>query len=174
VASAVSAALVLAGPGTAAGAERITRGDAQAAFQAFWTAGFTIEARTPTTAPGFGLVHYTLLNSFHEDTRICTLNWHGYHIGWGVEGTLQDAVADRALLDITFEIDGQLVESGVTAIKRSIALGSVYAWNYGSLIEPGSLSIGAHTLTTNFYYDGTFDSLTVTFYVDSVGTGACL
>ena len=42
-----------------------------------------------------------------------------------------------------------------------------------ALIEPGSLALGAHTLTTNVYYDGTFESVTGTFIVDAEGTGAC-
>ena len=52
--------------------------------------------------------------------------------------------------------------------------GLIFAWTYGELIEPGSLDIGAHTLTTNFYYDGTFESVTGSFIVDAEGTGACL
>ena len=154
--------------------ERITRGDAQAAFEGFWTAGFIVE--TKTTAPGFGLVHYTLLNSFHEDTRICTTNWHAYALGYGVEGTHQDAVAEMALLEIDFEIDGVPVPSATTAIKANTFYGDplIYTWNDGALIEPGSLSIGAHQLTTIIYYDGTVEELTVTFYVDAEGTGACL
>ena len=159
--------------GHAGAVERITRGDAQAAFQAYWTAGFTIE-KTPTTAPGFALVHYTLLNSFHEDTRICTTNWHAYALGWGVQGTRQDAAADQLLLVLTFAIDGVPMPSAKTAIKRSIAFGNVYAWNEGALLAPGSLSVGAHQLTTTIYYDGTVEALTVTFYVDAEGTGACL
>ncbi len=172
VALLASAGLMGTAPGAGA-VERITRGDAQAAFQAYWTAGFTIE-KTPTTAPGFALVHYTLLNSFHENTRICTTNWHAYALGWGVQGTRQDAAADQRLLVLTFAIDGVPMPSAKTAIKRSIAFGNVYAWNEGALLAPGSLSVGAHQLTTTINYDGTVEALTVTFYVDAEGTGACL
>ena len=154
--------------------ERITRGDAQAAFEGFWTAGFIVE--TKTTAPGFGLVHYTLLNSFHEDTRICTTNWHAYALGYGVEGTHQDAVAEMALLEIDFEIDGVPVPSATTAIKANTFYGDplIYTWNDGGPDRVRKPSIGAHQLTTIIYYDGTVEELTVTFYVDAEGTGACL
>jgi hypothetical protein len=172
VAMLASAGLVGTAPGAGA-FERITRGDAQASFQAFWTAGFTIQ-NTPTTAPGFALTHYTLLNSFHEDTRICTTNWHAYALGWGVGGTRQDAAADQRLLVITFAIDGVSMPSEKTAIQRSIFYENVYAWNEGALLAPGSLSVGAHQLTTTIYYDGAVEALTVTFYVDAEGTGACL
>jgi hypothetical protein len=172
---ALLAAVGLVGSAPNAGAfERITRGDAQSAFEGFWTAGFIVE--TKTAAPGFYSMHDTLLNSFHEDTRICTTNWHAYALGWGVEGTHQDAVAEMALLEIDFEIDGVPVPSDTTAIKANTFYGDplIYAWSDGALIEPGSHSIGAHTLTTIIYYDGTVEELTVTFYVDAEGTGACL
>ncbi len=121
IAMLISLGVLTAASSPAAGAERITRGDAQAAFQAFWTAGFTIEARTDTTAPGFAVMHYTLLNPVHKDVHICTTNWHAYASGWGSLGTYAEAVADMSLVDISFAIDGAPVASNTTAIKRFIA-----------------------------------------------------
>jgi len=170
----LSLGMVAAASTPAVAGERISRGDAQAVLESFWTT-YTIESQTPTTAPGFANAHYINLNSFHDGVHVCTLDWHTYGIGWAWEGTLQDAMADKALLDIEFLIDGELVESDVTAIKRVLTeFGLIFAWTYGDLIEPGSLEIGTHTLTTNFYYDGTFESVTGSFIVDAEGTGACL
>ena len=170
----LSLGMVAAVSTPAAAGERISRGDAQAVLESFWIT-FTIESQTPTTAPGFGNGHFINLNSFHEGVHVCTLDWHTYGVGFAWEGTLQEAKADKALLDVEFLIDGELVESDVTAIKRVLTeFGLFFVWTYGALIEPGSLALGAHTLTTNFYYDGTFESVTGTFIVDAEGTGACL
>ena len=168
--------LVAVSSGPAVGAERITRGDAQAALQAYWNAGFTIDAKGNTAAPPVGPDrHYTILSYFHEDTRICTTNWHAFGLGSFVEGTVKDAVADMSLLDLSFAIDGVPVESKISAIKRVTAFGGViFAWTQGGLIEPGSLSIGAHQFTTYYDYAGTLEVLTVTFFVDAEGTGSCL
>ena len=144
----IVSSLVAIGKDAAGNTDRITRGEAQAAFEAFWTAGFTIENKAPVTPPAFADVHYIMLNINHEDVHYCTLDWFAYGIGWGWVGTNQEAAADRDAVQVNFQIDGLTVDYGITAAKRVIAFGDVWGWSYGALVPPGSLSIGAHTLTT--------------------------
>jgi hypothetical protein len=172
----VSGLLAIA-PGAAANTDRITRGEAQAAFEAFWTAGFTIADKAPSTPPAFADVHYILLNITHEDVHYCTLDWFAYGIGLFWVGSYQEAAADRDAVQVNFEIDGLTVDYGITAAKRVITFGEVWGWVYGALVPPGSLSIGEHTLTTTVVDPLVpADSFTgtVTFFIDADGTGACL
>jgi hypothetical protein len=169
--------LVTIAPPAAGDTDRISRGEAQAALDAFWTAGFTIANRTQTPPPAFQDVHYILLNVTHEDVHYCTLDWFAYGIGWAWAGSYQEAAADRAAVQVSHEIDGRTVDYKVTAAKRVIAFGEVWGWVYGALVPPGSLPIGAHTLTTTVIdplSPGDSFTATVTFYIDAQGTGACL
>jgi hypothetical protein len=170
--------LLASAPGAAASTHRITRGEAQAAFEAFWTAGFTIDNKAPSTTPAFADVHYILFNITHEDSpHYCTLDWFAYGIGWAWVGSQQEAAADRDAVQVSHEIDGRLVDYKVTAAKRVITFGDVWGWIYGALVPPGSLPIGEHTLTTTVVDPLVpADSFTgtVTFFIDADGTGACL
>jgi hypothetical protein len=173
----VVAGLVTMAPGAAGTTDRISRGEAQAAFEAFWTAGFTVPDRTQTPPPAFDRVSYIVLNIFHEDVHYCTLDWFAYGIGWFWDGSYQDAAADRAVVQVSHEIDGVTVDYKVTAAKRVITFGEVWGWAYGALVPPGSLAIGAHTLTTTVVdplFPADSFTATVTFFIDAEGTGACV
>lgn len=174
----LSIGLVALGIGPAASSDRFTRGDAQAAMRAGIPGGHTIQTMTPTTAPDLGNYPAIWLFSLAEDLRVCTQDWRVLMFGWFVLGTHDQAVAERNLLDVSFAIDGLPVDSQATAIQRLAhpnfpITDPLWGWLYGSLIPPGSLSVGAHQLDTFLIFDGE-GSLTVTFFVDAAGTGSCL
>lgn len=107
----------------------------------------------------------------------CTLDWFAYGPGWARVGSNREAAADRDAAQVSFEIDGLTVDYKITAAKRAIAFGEVSGWSYGALVAPGSLAIGAHTFTTTVVdppVPGDSFTATVTFYVDTEVTGACL
>ena len=169
--------LVAIAPAAAGNTDRITRGEAQAAFEAFWTAGFTIENTAPVTPPAFADVHYIMLNVNHENVHYCTLDWFAYGIGGGWGGSYQEAAADRDAVQVDFDIDGLAVNFGISAAKRVIAFGEVWGWSYGSLVPPGSMSIGAHILTTTVVdplLPADSFTATVRFFIDAEATGVCI
>jgi hypothetical protein len=74
-------------------------------------------------------------------------------------------------------LDGATLSTQETPIVRRVVsfIGDVdYGFAVGSILSPEDLGVGEHTLTSVFTFpDGFSESITITFFVDPSGSGAC-
>jgi hypothetical protein len=163
-AGAVVLLVALGGSPASANSPGRTQGDAKAAFEAQLTAGFTIgfrEQGVPNGGPAGGLV----VGSTRETVRIypnadfsyCASGWHVIYLSWwdavGYYENLGGLVAYLASVDIQYNWDGVPLVEQRTAIKRlnnfpNPEFADAFAFNTGTFMPPGSLTVGEHTLTT--------------------------
>jgi hypothetical protein len=91
----------------------------------------------------------------------------------------QDFVDATSTDVITMSLDGNHLPTKRTAIKpvnnpQEFGFEKAYVFQQGTVLSPSDLSVGAHSLdTTVVFPEGTFD-LHITFFIDALGTGACL
>ena len=145
-------ALAIAAPAMAAGPRpQITRGEVIAAFQARTTGGFVngLAGRT-TSAPARGL-RDGRISSFRS-AAYCSSDWHYLGVTYLGSGGRAAATAYLRQTGAHFEIDGSAVAVTMrTAIKRFVdGVRGDWGISFGSLVAPGSLTPGWHTLTTEF------------------------
>lgn len=175
------------GPAEASSA-RVTRGDAEAVFQAFGYAGFLHRVRA-----GVGPQDTGVVNGAPSDSELQTairpfsgLVWDGRHyceLDWHVILTadFEPGLSYREAKEIidqigkTYFLDGNQLATTQTAIKRVFVPsgGEGYYANFGIVMPPDALAVGSHTLV--MVETGPFAGTDqITFFIDPEGTGACL
>jgi hypothetical protein len=91
---------------------------------------------------------------FFFDAEYCASGWHvlNYNVGdtadfFGSRGALFDYLNS---VDITYELDGVMLATKRTAIKRMPAslVDDFYWVGVGTLVAPGTLTVGSHELHT--------------------------
>ena len=181
------AVALLAGSPAGANSPRVTRGDAQAIFQAFPNGGWAVLLHSPTTqgAPADVNIRGQIRPLPIADGRhFCAEDWHvillALVFGGDASFTRQDAVAIANTLTVSFTLDGAPLPTTRTAIKPFLAaeefgLETAYAFQQGRIMAPTDLSVGSHQLVVTILEPGfPPDTGGITFFIDTAGTGACL
>jgi hypothetical protein len=171
------------------GSGRITRGDAQAVFEAFGGGGrsvlqhSTVAQGAPADLHGSHGAIRPFAGSPWDGAHFCEQDWHVILIA-DIEGgdhsfKRQDAERIMQGLEISFTLDGNPLPTTRTAIKRFLnpelfGLQTAYYFQQGRIQSPTDLSIGSHQLEVamsdasgQLFQDG------ITFFIDAAGTGAC-
>ena len=162
-AAAVAILAALSGSPANANSPGLTQGDAAAAFNAEAGGGFIIgymvnPHATPGGAPAGGIT-----TGDTEDVRIyplldgsyCASGWHVIFLsvwdGAQFYDTHKELVASLLSVDLQFSWDGVPLEVEQTSIKRMLRPDEeeTFMFNAGTLIRPGTLTVGEHTLTTS-------------------------
>jgi hypothetical protein len=170
---------------------RIKRGDAQAVFNAFESAGAVILRRKGETAeasPADFFGSHGSIRPFRgspwDGRHFCAEDWHVILIAWidGGDASFGHQQAEASLDPVrnSFTLDGAPLETSRTPIKPMLdpqAFDLERAWYFqeGKVMSPNDLSVGQHQLSVRFTDgDGLDDSDGITFFIDAAGTGACL
>jgi len=178
--------------GTIVNNVRVTRGDAQAVFEAFGGGGWVIRLNAGTVegAPADflpdGMARISPSSGFNQK-HYCALDWHVISVAL-LEGNrpgeifseseIRDRLAGR---HVEFTLDGAplaTVRNSPRRIHNPEFRGfyeAVYVQE-GRIMAPEDLAVGPHVLTAIGYRVGrpTPEVLpTVTFFVDEVGSGTC-
>jgi hypothetical protein len=171
---------------------RITRGDAQAVFNAFGTAGRVIlrkRGETAEAAPADFLGSHGSIRPFGgspwDGGHFCAEDWHVILIAFidGGDASFghQQAKASLDPLAINFTLDGDPLDTTRTPIKpfndaQAFDLERAWYFQEGRIMSPDDLSVGQHELTVRFTdpASGLDESDGITFFIDAAGTGACL
>jgi hypothetical protein len=105
-----------------------TRGDAQAAFEAFFTGGFAIRAHNPLAhgAPGTPAVippNTARIYPLEDDLEYCADGWHVVVLGFFDDpavypGGRKEVVHYLSAVDVQFALDGIPVTTERTQIRR--------------------------------------------------------
>jgi hypothetical protein len=141
-----------------------TRGDAQAAFEAFFTGGASIRVYNPEAGGAPGVPIEPPLDSARiypllDDVVYCEQGWHVVMLGLfddpaAYPGGRKQLVDDLSAVDMQFLIDGVPLEMDRTAIKRfqhplpDFSEVPFIVLSFGAFLPPGSLSVGTHELRT--------------------------
>jgi hypothetical protein len=184
------ALVLLAGTSAHASSSRITRGDAQAVFQAANTGGAAIRLHGGQGhGPAQGAaVDGVRINAFipWDGRHYCELDWHVISINlndgnFPGESRTRKEIADAlSLVEVAYFLDGVALELERTAVKPNVdaaALGLVEGLYFtaGRLMAPEDLAVGQHTLRVVITDPGgLIDDSQIAFFVDAAGTGACL
>jgi hypothetical protein len=149
---------------------RVTRGQVVAAFQARTTGGFLNLKRGQTVAaPVRGFQHGHI--NFFSDGTYCAADWHYLGVTLLGPGGHAAATAYLRATSVAFWIDGSPVTRTMqTAIKPFVGPDTAGDWGIsrGSLVPPGELTAGPHTLLTRIVTpDGGAEDLEVTFTLDA-------
>jgi hypothetical protein len=164
---------------------RVSRGDAEAVYNASGNGGQAILLHSPTPqgAPdpqGVRIGPFGAANGRH----FCNLDWHvlGVNIV-DFPGSHADMSALLNQLDVEITLDGAPFPLLSSTVKRwnpegaLAAFGSADAWfkPFGGLIAPGALAVGTHTtiIVLTDPSTGEVDTGSATFFVDASGTGSC-
>jgi hypothetical protein len=184
-----AASMLLALPAQAT-TTRITRGDAQAVFEAFGGGGFAIllHSKVAQGAPAdffgsHGAIH-PFSGSPWDGAHFCAEDWHVPSVA-DIEGgdasfTRTDAESIMSGLVVSFTLDGTVLPTTRTAIKRFLnpglfGLQVAYYFQQGRIMSPADLSIGSHQLQVTFGDpSGQIVQDGITFFMDAPGTGACV
>jgi hypothetical protein len=160
-------ALLLAASAQAS-ADRVTQGEAQAFFRS-----------------GTG-DSPALISPFIDGRHYCVLDWHVVALaslaGGDQSFTRQDAVAILGPEEMTFVLNGFLVETKRTAIARYLGdlsnfpdVTVAYYYREGLVLSPSDLEVGSHTLSVELTdSSGAVFVYTASFHIDAAGEGACL
>jgi hypothetical protein len=160
-----------------------TRGEAQAAFQAFFTGGSAIRAHNPMAEGGPGVPIDPPVDSARiypgvEDAVYCAEGWHVVMLASFDDPTFYpgghaELFEFLSAVSFQFFLDGSPMEMEHTSIRQfphplpEFSENPLMAVTFGSFLEPGSLSVGTHELRT-LYHDPLFDfEFTVSFTVVS-------
>jgi hypothetical protein len=167
-----------------ASADRITRGEATAVLNAGPSGASAVLFRTDGHALGApGNLDVAIRPYFDDGIHYCVLDWHVLaYIIYTPDASPQEASASFESLVMTFTLDGQVLTTKRTPVKRVADpsfLGADNAWfiQQGRLMSPSDLTRGSHTLAVTIFnpeIPSDNDQLETTFYVDPAGTGACL
>jgi len=142
-----------------------TRGDAEAAFQGFFTGGASIRAYNPEAEGAPGVPIEPPLDSARiyplpdAEFEYCQQGWHVVMLGLFDDPTLYAGGQQelRELLwaaTMEFILDGAPLEVERTAIKRfqhplpEFSEVPFIVVNFGAFLPPGSLTLGTHELRT--------------------------
>jgi hypothetical protein len=181
----VAAALVLAvGSTSASGAPAgsPTRGDARAAFQAFFTGGSAIRAHNPLAdgAPGVPVdppPDSARIYPFADGAEYCE-GWHvvmlaGFGDPAAFPGGNKELFEFLSDVGIQFVLDGVPLETERTSIKRfphpepDFSENPLMAITFGAFLAPDELSVGTHELRTTYHEPGFDVEFTISFNVVS-------
>jgi hypothetical protein len=156
---AIAAVVGLGSPGGASPPDR-SRGAAQAVFQAGGTGGITILFRSsglgvPRGQRETGDPGDVRINPLQRNAQYCASGWHLISLNVGDGAVFYDdkqALFDSlASVDVTFRLDGVPLTTERTAIKRNpvdLRDEDMYGFGVGTLVPPGTLTGGSHSLTT--------------------------
>jgi hypothetical protein len=191
VAASFATALAIGVVTASADSPPLTRGDAEALFNAGNTGGFEVlghggavegapAEKSQRIGPG------PQFQGFH----VCATDWHVLNINListdATDGVHNVGEARRlfATLQVTYELDGASLPIMVTPVKPWLGDPTTldpnatvaFVQTSGAILAPDALGVGAHTEHVRIYDGGAlFDDLgDVTFFVDAPGTGACL
>jgi len=171
---------------------RVTRGAAQAVFEAFPGGGWAIRlhagriAGAPATFTPDDGVRIAPIPGVFDGIHYCSLDWHVIaltEIDGNAPGESRPPSEIAAFLATTADVlllDGTPLETTRTPVKRFLdpgRFGLVDAYSYvtGRVMAPADLSIGAHTLRDVYLEAGSIvDTVEITFFIDAPGQGACL
>jgi hypothetical protein len=186
----VTASALVVGANASATTSRVTRGDAQAVFQAANTGGAAIRLHSgQIVGPARGAAEDGVrINAFApwDGRHYCSLDWHVISINLndgnfpGESRSRQEIAAALDTVHVAFALDGVDLELERTAVKRSVdaaALGLVEGFYFasGRVLAPEELTVGQHTLRIVVTDpSGLVADSQITFFVDAAGTGACI
>jgi hypothetical protein len=171
--------------------DRITYGEAEAVLNAFLPAGFLIVLREGfvevPAAPGdfFGSKGAIRPLPSFNGLRYCTLDWVVPVLGiFASTPAFEWPQGIREQLERTslaFWLDGQPFATRRTPLKpvnHLVVLFDVqraFGFQQGELVAPGTLSVGAHTLRADIFFDGEpVDSPPeITFFIDPAESATC-
>ena len=160
-----------------------TRGDAQAAFEAFFTGGTAIRAHNPDAQGAPGVPADPPLDSARiyplpDGVEYCAEGWHVVMLGIFDDPALyaegqQELRGLLSQIEMQFFLDGVSLVTQSTAIKRvqhppaEASEVPVLVVNFGAFLPPGSLTLGMHELRTVIHAPPPFgdDDFTVSFTV---------
>lgn len=176
---------LLAGSPAGANSARITRGDAEAIFQATPNGGWAVLLHSPTgqgapfDAQDRGAIRPL---SFNDGKHYCAEDWHVILLAPVVGGDASftrpeaEAILDSVML--SFTLDGAPLPTTRTTVKRFLNPEPddvAYALQEGRIMAPSDLSVGGHQLAVTITEPGfPTEVLEITFFIDAPGTGACL
>ena len=136
-----------------------TRGEANAAFQSFFTGGFAIRTHNfeANGAPGGPVIptpDSARIYPGEPDLEYCAQGWHVI-----ILGVFDDEVRQSlSTVDIQFALDGVSVQTERTAIKKfqhtDVVENPLWAATFGAFLAPGSLSLGSHEIKTSIHDPG--------------------
>lgn len=177
------------GLGTAeASADRVSRGEAVAVFNAFGTGRLALlENETGNGAPADieAMANIRPIPKFFDGRHFCAEDWHVLSIatidGGEKSYTMQDAKAILDATTVVLTLDGVPLTTQRTPIKRLTFpnvffpdLEEAYLVNVGTILSPAELGVGRHTLAYLRTSPDEVESDRITFFIDAGGTGVCL
>lgn len=180
LAALVGAALLASAAAAPASAGAPTRGDAQAAFEAFISGGSAIRAHNPLAggAPGVPVdppPDSARIYPFADGAVYCD-GWHVVMlVGFGDPAAFEGGNAELfeflSEVDIRFVLDGVPLETQRTSVRRfphpepEFFENPQMAVTFGAFMAPGELSLGAHELRTSYHEPGFDFEFTIGFSV---------
>ena len=193
VAVAMGSVLALAvGPTSLeAAGPRVTRGEAQAVFEAFSGGGWAISLHYETMegAPSDflpdAIVRISVGSGFNG-LHYCALDWHVIHVALNegnlagetrTNSELMEALANR---NVELKLDGTILATTRTAARRSLipnrGFTEAFFVNIGRVMAPEDIAVGQHTLVGTGFRPGLPPQTigTTNFFIDAAGTGACV
>jgi hypothetical protein len=178
----VAVAVVL--PSTAqANSPGVTRGDAEAVFQALQNGAQAIRVNGGGMLEGAPVQPRARISPLVSGRRFCASDWHVIAVAFldafpQSEQAHAQAAADFSSLVVQLQLDGAPLALETTALKRidptftqlTVGAGQAGYWiQFGAIMSPTDLAVGAHTLQLL----GTFALAPVTFFIDPAGSAAC-
>jgi hypothetical protein len=190
VAAALVMAIAVGAVDAAADSPRVTRGDAEALFNAGTSGGFAIKTHAGVIAGAPASPGRILPGANFEGVHICANDWHVMAINLVLTDatdsvyTVAQAAAIFSTIGVSYQLDGAPLAIETSAVKpwlgdpTSLDPNATVAFSqhFGTILAPSDLSVGAHTERVRIYQNGALsdDLGDVTFFVDAAGTGACL
>jgi len=157
-----------------------TRGDAEAAFQAFFTGGSAIRAHNPLAdgVPGVPVdppPDSARIYPFADGAEYCD-GWHvvmlaGFGDPAAFPGGNRELFEFLSDVEIQFVLDGVPLDAERTSIKRfphpepDFSENPLMAITFGAFTAPGELSVGTHELRTTYHEPGFDVEFTISFRV---------
>jgi hypothetical protein len=165
---------------------RVTRGDAEAIFQARLTGDFAIRVHSTALAGAPAQDGLGRILPFHafDGTHYCSLDWHSLSLFFYDFGDQAFVAAELAPYVYAWTLDGSPIATESTAVKRvdpvwmQAMWGTPDGWGAGNgaLLAPDALAVGTHTahlVVTDVSSSTVVFDNGITFVVDRPGTGAC-
>jgi hypothetical protein len=158
--------------------QRISKGEAQAVLHTGFTGG--LHGRGAPDDPN----QQVAIKPFFDDGKhYCQEDFHALLLGIAVDEeqdevrTLEEAKARFAPTTMTFELDGQPLQTQRQPVKPFlIPSAKAFVLVQGRVVGPDELLAGSHTLTVTVNNDPIAPGeavYTSQFFIDAAGTGAC-
>lgn len=166
---------------------RVTRGDAEAVFQAFESGGWAILLQPGEVEGGpaeflpddlVRIIPNVLWNGRH----FCSLDWHAIALAINEGRRPGESISNQEIFDRlaarqpALRLDGVLLETERTEPRRMLnpelrGFTEAFFVIVGRVMAPEDIAVGQHTLQ-GFNNAGGSIGL-ITFYIDGSGTGVC-